>query len=794
MAAKKKAEKKPKTSIKKSTANSVVRANSSDSKVTVQRSRQSSVGENLSPQNQVSVASKKKVIAGEINDVSVAVIGHSHEGKFILLESVLQKSGFWFNLQHKLYRSGKTQQDFSIVIKPDFNAYELIGSTATDPQLVEHLIDLLYERGYQRVIVAESRDSSDMWLENRDVQILADVLGYQYVTPAGHDYDVLDLSEQTVQGCFGKNSILSDSKFSEVWLTSDYHILFSKNKTDDENAFYLGLNNLLSVLPLTDKDYHYKHRLDKTSVLIELLDKVEIDFCLVDALISNHGNGGSRFAQPLITNTLIAGADLLLTDYAAVQKMGAQIESSPIHKQALQEIGLPSHYRIDGDTTPFKDWINVHPLILESTRKRSQWKELDQILKPWLQTVDIESFAFQDPLNANFNQRVSQYMQCIDSNPNVFWIIVSLNYLLSLVHDALESFNIVYRKDRLWHKEVALNIDIDDYPLAAYRAMVDYLEPLESKTRKLESDSNGLRWEFHQDGSVLFEYSRVIPVDYDDFVGKVDISKSIQYMNDYIGGVIVPVKHDKKAREYYQVERNLYLPQPNYLTFYQGLDIDVSKLEYIRHTDVQQNMLWQTVKSENGSATHDDGIVRFIKTEQGETLVSIFGRQKFILPLFWQMVELDNYPVFKERIFNHAYSTFFNNTLANFEAIYEGREVRIGKRWVDHCGEVEQQHSPTQKIVGMVTQAQEFIEDFIPNKEGLFSSLFTAYNPQSEFLDDQGFAHFKYNKDAQSKNNENQQDQKRDLHSLISNSGETASVFWKGLSEAILKDSGIDNA
>jgi len=723
----------------------------------------------------------------------IAVVLQDNADKFTLLDNVLQQSGFWFALQEKLYRTGLDKDSFKILIKPDFNACELLGSTATDPELVEYLIDLLHDRGFSQVLVGESRNSYDMWLENRDVQILADVLGYQYVTPSGRSYDVIDLSEDTVQGPFAEGSILYNSHLSSVWLTTDFHILFSKNKTDDEAAYYLGLNNLISLLPLRDKDYHYKHRLNQADVLIELLHHIEIDFCIIDAYVSNHGNAGTRVARPLNTNTLIAGQNLLLTDYAAVLKMGTDLQSSPLHSLAQQAFGLPAPYRIDGDTTPYPDWIGVNPLMLYSTRSRTQWVELDQILQPWLQTVDQESFSFKDPLNANINKWVSVYLQGIDDNPNVFWSIISINYVLAYIHTSFESLNVMYRKDRLRHQEVPLNVTIDAYPLEAYKAIVNYLEPLEATTQRLQADSNGLRWKFHEDGSVLFEFSRAIPVEYEDFVEHVDITKSIQYMNDYIGGLIVPVKKDAQGQVTHQVERNIYLPQPNYLVIYQGMDIDVSKLEYIHYGENEQKMLWQTIKSENGSATYDDGIVRFTKTENGETLVSIFGRQEFTLPLFWQLVDLDNFPALKERLFNHAYTTFFTNTMANFEAVYEGRDVRIGKLWNQHFGEPEEAHlqSPSEKMASVLTLAQEYIQDNMPNKEGLLASLFTAYKPQPEYVDEAGFAHFKHDSQSQTRQGIAGQNETEGLQAILLTSKETALGFWKELYEAILKDSGI---
>ena len=785
-ATKKTAASKTRAGAKKSTAK--IRAKNAPRKIQAQTPEN-----NTPPPALKQISSPRQVSSDTPQTPHVAVVLQSEEDKLGLLDELLQSSSFWLALQEKHFRSGLDKHDFKILIKPDLNACELTGSTATDPELVEQLIDLLHDRGFTQVVVGDSRNSFDSWLENRDVQILADILGYRYVTSKDRGYDVIDFAEDLAPGPFAEGSILHNSHLPRAWLEADFHILFSKNKTDDETAYYLGLNNLISLLPLKDKDYHYKHRLNRADVLIELLHHIDIDFCIIDAFISNHGNAGTRVARPLQTNTLIAGENLLLTDYVAAEKMGTELNASPIHNKALREFGLPKPYRIDGDMTPYPAWIKVNPLLLNSNIERAAWVELDQLLQPWLQIVDEESFPLKDPVNAKINGWVSQYLQGVDDNPNVFWSLVVFNYILSFIYQSVESLRVMHWKDKILHKEMPLNISIDAYPTESYEAIVDYLEPLAEKTRQLKPDSNGLRWVFHNDGSVLFEFSRIIPVDYEDFVSRVDITKSIQYMNDYIGGLIVPVNRNTTGQVTHQVERNVYLPQPNYLILFQGQDIDVSKLEFILYGESEQKMLWQTVKSENGSATYDDGIVSFKKTEQGDTLVSIFGRQHFTLPPFWQIVDLDNFPILKERLFDHAYTTFFTNTMANFEAVYEGREVRVGKQWIKLYGEEGELHqqSPSEKMASLLTRVSEFIEDKIPDKAGLISSLLMAYNPQPEYVDEDGFAHFKSIPESQADHRVIDMDQAEGLQTLFTSGNTMAQGFWKDLYEAMLKDNGI---
>ena len=111
---------------------------------------------------------------------------------------------------------------------------------------------------------------------------------------------------------------------------------------------------------------------------------------------------------------------------------------------------------------------------------------------------------------------------------------------------------------------------------------------------------------------------------------------------------------------------------------YQGKPIDVSKLEVVEYDANRHRLYWKTIGSENGSATYDDGIATFERTGEG-TCITIVGRQLFTLPLFWQVFDLNLVPDIKSVLVTHAYRTFFDRTLANFEALVEGRDIRLGR-------------------------------------------------------------------------------------------------------------------
>jgi len=668
------------------------------------------------------------------------VIENADSDKFTLLETALVKSKFWENIEQSWKKSGLAKHDFSIIVVPDLGQFNSFPSTITDPALVEHLIDLLSEQEFTNITIGGTTNSAGLVLENRDIYSVADLVGYGFVTPNGHDYEIIDLADDAQQADFPPGSILADSSLSQAWTEAQYRISFAKNKTDEENFYSLGLQSMLAVLPLKHKDYHYRHRFNPGDVITELLNFTPVHFSLIDAVISNHGNAGIRQENPLETNTLIAGNDILLTDIAAAQKMGLDPAASSITARYIHKNGLPEPLLIDGPLITYKNWINVHPLLSDSVRKRKQWSSLDLSIQPWLQSVDPERFPFKDLVNERINDKIADYFCDLDENPANFWIMVGLNYILSAIYESMQAWKIMLDKDRLQYREVPLGFKPDDYPKKTYDAVPKELSVLNELLKDLDTDSHGLRWQY-LDKSVLFEFSRDIPIDYDDFVSRVDISKSISYMNDYIGGVIVPLDKDRQGRVTRQAERNLYLPQPNYLALYQGDIIDVSKIERLHYTNDRQQMSWKTIKSENESARFDDGSVTFSRLDNGETRITVFGRQEFVLPPFWQAVDLDRFPEIKDALVSDAYTTFFTRTMANFEAVYEGREVRIGHPWNPEQGEAESESDLAELLMKYYERIQNALEPYMEEITSFIANLKSGQPVARGQVDSDGFTH-----------------------------------------------------
>jgi uncharacterized protein (DUF362 family) len=563
------------------------------------------------------------------------------------------------------------------VIKPELAGYTAASPLATDPSLVEALIDLLHDRSFADVAVAGAADSSALWAENRDLYALTDLLGYRFVTPQGRSYDILDLADAPDNAVFPLGSALLGTGISRAWVDADIRIVFAKNRTDEEAGYSLGLDTLIGVLPLADKSLHYRRRRHPGDVVNALLAVAPVDLVLIDAIVSSHGAGGRRSPDPIATNTLIAATDIVLADYIGALKMGLDPVVSPIFARVLHSHPLPTRYTVSGSLAPYAGWQNVPVPVLRSTQARASAVALDRLVEPWLQFLDPEMFALKNPLDARMNATLAGFFADAGESPTSRGLLVAVNLLIGLVGQIVESYRTMFDKDALHHRAVPLGIDLSSIEDAAFDRLVDELTQLEPIAAGAPLMSEGLRWRYVED-AVVFHYSRTLPIAFDTFVQRVDVASTIQFMNDYLGGVVVPIAHDEAGRAVRQAERNIYLPQPNYLVLCQGKPIDVSKLEVVEYGADRHRLYWKTIASENNSATYDDGIATFERAAEG-TCITTVGRQLFALPLFWQVFDLNLVPDIRSALVTHAYRTFFDRTLANFEALEEGRDIRLGR-------------------------------------------------------------------------------------------------------------------
>jgi uncharacterized protein (DUF362 family) len=612
---------------------------------------------------------------------AVAIAHHPGTGFEALLDRALGMIGFREAVVAQVAQALSATGACRAVIVPAMDAFAADSPAAADPRLVERLLDILIDLGVTEAVVGSTRATASLWLENRDVLVAADLLGYRYETPAGRAYDVVDLSETVCGDVFPEWGTLAGAAISSIWLGADVRLVVSANRTDEDDGYALSLATLLSVLPLTDKDYHYRYRRDAGEVTTELLAAAAPHFAIIDAVISAHGAAGGRAPLPLRTDTVIAASDAALADYVGALKMGLDPFVSMLAAPALRAARAKAGAKIMGPLERYPGWINVEPKVRAATAARRAFVAADRTVRPAVQQVDRALFPFRHPANDWMNRSFAELASAGTGGVDGARLLALANLVLSEAERAGTTWGVLVDKDALRQREARLNVDPQSIAGAEYDALAGNLTVESELLRGVPADAQGLRWRF-DDGAVLFDGARRFPAPFREFTEAVPIHRTIQFMNDYAGGRALATRLDRRGRVVRQLERNLYLPQPNYTALGGGIIIDVTKVETVRYARSRQQMFWKTIKSENGSAIADDGIVTF-EALGDDTLITIWGRQHFCLSPFWAALDRELTPELKAELVSDAYHRFFSRTFANLEAVAEGRDVRLGRPWSD---------------------------------------------------------------------------------------------------------------
>lgn len=670
-------------------------------------------------------------------DPVVAIVHDPDADGEALLDRALKLAGFHATAAGRIAEALAAKGACSAIIVPAMDAFSADSPAAAEPRLVEHLLDVLFDLGVTEASVGSTRATAALWLENRDVFVAADLLGYRYETPARRPYDVIDLAEDLQEGVFPEWGPLGGAALSRAWLEADLRIVVSANRTDEDDGYALCLSTLLSVLPLTDKDYHYRYRRDAGEVVAHLAAAAPAHLAIVDAVVSGHGQAGGRSPSPLRTATIIAASDPALADYVGALKMGLDPFISTLAAPCLRAARPTPETRILGALDPYVGWINVDPSLIASTAVRREFVTADRALRPVLQHVDRSLFPFRHPANDWLNRAFADVASAGEAGAEGARLLAVLNLALGEAEKAGTVWSVLFDKDALRRRDACLNIDPASVGDADYDALPAELSMQAELLGGVAADATGLRWRF-DDGAVLFDGARRIPIPFDAFTAAVEIHRTIQFMNDYAGGRALVTGVDGEGRVMRQIERNLYLPQPNYTAIGGGVTIDVTKIETVDYAPARQRMFWKTVKSENRSAIADDGIVTF-EAVGDDTLVTIWGRQHFCLPPLWAALDRELTPAVKRALVSEAYGRFFARTFANLEAVAEGRDVRIGKAWSDAS---EGEPLPVERLsdaMRRLQQADGF--DLVATLKSRLPGRGAA-GPEPARIDADGFRHF----------------------------------------------------
>jgi hypothetical protein len=167
--------------------------------------------------------------------------------------------------------------------------------------------------------------------------------------------------------------------------------------------------------------------------------------------------------------------------------------------------------------------------------------------------------------------------------------------------------------------------------------------------------------------------------------------------------------------------------------------IDVEKVDFIAYSPDRHDLWWRTIRSPNGSAESDDGLLTFIRTPADQVEVRIFARQRFRLPTGVAALGVERWPTIHRELVSDAYSRFFEGTLANLRAAYEGRPYRIGKPFTCRSGQEE-----TSELRSVLAGAFAVIARTLGwAPAGGVTPMGGVGNPmEAMFVDELGFSHF----------------------------------------------------
>ena len=609
--------------------------------------------------------------------------------------------------------------------------------------VVEELVDLLFEGGCDDVVVAAALSIGDRDRGHHSVQALAHTAGLTGRSRRGRPYEVVDLGASIAAATVPDTSVLAGRRVSSAWVEADVRVVLARSVTSLADAYDGCLATLLGAAPDVVGA-------DPADVATDLLVHLPPALAVIDATVTSHGVDGLHVLRELTTDSMIVANDALLADSTLATLLGQDRAGSRLVGRALRVLGEPPG-RVAGDLTPFTGVVRPHPLLINAFRRSGAEPTVARVLSAAVGGPDTGA-AVRDPVLAGIRGVLTPLVAAADE-PAGHVALLGLLTAVAGVVDQTHGWSVPLAKDRVSQAEVPLGFDPGSFTADEYDLLPTFFAPFERLLEGLPigsgagpgtsaesgsesvsgANSESMRWRM-LDGAVVFETSRVMAADFGEFVARVDVAAGISLMADYLGGRRVPVSVDDEGRVVRQAERNLYLPQPNYLAIWGGEPIDVCKIELVQRSATEHRLLWRTVNSLNGSAKWDDGSLTFTDLGANSTRVTVRGRQLFTLPPAWSGIDLDLVPEMKTPLVEDAYRRFFTATFDNLEACFEGRQFRIGRP-----APSGDEPLATESLHQLLGVAQSWLDDRSADRTSLFGG---PAREEPDEIDLHGFSHF----------------------------------------------------
>jgi hypothetical protein len=546
--------------------------------------------------------------------------------------------------------------------------------TPASAEVVHEVVDLLVEGGCLEVSVGSSLRAYDRDRGHRSVHALAQQAGMRGRTDRGRAYDLVDLGADSMDAPVPETAVLHGRPVSSAWAGAGTRVVVARAVTDLVDGYAGCLATLLGAA-------HEVAGAESADVVVDLLTYLPPTLVVVDALRPSVGADGARLPDPLESGILLVGSDALAADTAIAALLGQDRSNSRLTQRAVERLGSPGGI-VDGELSALQGAHGAHPLARAAARQVAADPRWERVLSAVIGGPDPGA-EVADPVLATIRGLVTPLVASAEDAVGQSGLTALLGTAAAL-QLSTHAWSTGFDKGAVTRREAPLGFDPGDFSGEDYDTLPDFFDPFDALLDGLPANADGMRWRL-VDGATVFEMARDVAADFDEFVARVDVGAGISLMADYLGGrrVTVPAGDDPLTTgRTRQAERNLYLPQPNYLALWGGQPIDVCKIELVERQPDRHRLTWRTINSPNGSATYDDGSLTFTRVGGGvdaDTRVVVRGRQLFSLPPAWAGVDLAAIPEVRNPLLEEAYRRFFTTTFDNLEACFEGRAFRIGR-------------------------------------------------------------------------------------------------------------------
>jgi len=590
--------------------------------------------------------------------------------------------------------------------------------TPVSATLVHAVVDLLHERGCGDVTVATRVGTGDRDRGHTSVTDLARAAGLTGRTDRGRPYAVADLDDHLTTAPVPETAVLHGRPCGALWAGAGCRVVVARAVTDLVDGYAGSLATVLGAAPEVPGA-------EPADVCADLLAHLPVDLVVVDALETAAGPDGARLPRVVATDALVTATDAVLADSALAALLGQDRAASRLLARVVQRGSSPAG-TTDGSLTALPGVTGPHPRTRAAAAALAGSPRLERVLRAAVGGPDPGATDL-DPVLGTVRAVLTPLVEAAD-DPAGAVVFESVLLLAHEVAHGLGAWAVGADKDAVDRREVPLGFDPADHDGAAYDGLPAFFAAFDDLLDGLPENADGMRWRL-VDGATVFEVAREVAADFDAWVERVDVAAGISLMADYLGGRRVTVPGGGTPGCVRQAERNLYLPQPNYLAAWGGRPIDVCKIELVERDTHRHRLTWRTVNSPNGSATYDDGSLTFVGTDRG-TRVTVRGRQLFALPPAWAGVDLDLWPEVRTPLLEEAYRRFFTTTFDNLEACFEGREFRVGRPPPD-----PDEPLLTQSVDLLLGAAREWLEE----RTGRPAPA--AEDAEREVVDAHGFTH-----------------------------------------------------